>query len=82
MAECEELLNFMLEPEVAIAVAEGQNYPPALDPNKVDLGAKVPTLPAFDPTGTLAALNFFEPDYWNGNEQAWSRDFSRVQRGF
>ncbi|NIR44161.1 MAG: spermidine/putrescine ABC transporter substrate-binding protein, partial [Gemmatimonadetes bacterium] len=57
------LLNFMLEPEVAIAVAEGQNYPPALDPTKVDLGDEVPNLPAFDPSGTLSALNFFDPAY-------------------
>ena len=82
MAACEELLNFMLEPEVAIAVAEGQNYPPALDPTKVDLGDEVPTLPAFDPSGTLSELNFFDPAYWNGNEQAWSKEFGRVQRGY
>ena len=43
---CEELLNFMLAPETSIAVAEGQNYPPALDGTKVDLGTKIPTLPA------------------------------------
>ena len=79
---CEELLNFMLAPETSIAVAEGQNYPPALDPTKVDLGAKIPTLPGFDPTGTLAGLTFAEPAYWNGNEAEWSEMFSRVQRGF
>jgi len=33
MAEAEELLNFMLEPATALAVAEGQKYPPSLDPN-------------------------------------------------
>jgi spermidine/putrescine transport system substrate-binding protein len=82
MEACEELLNFMLEPEVAIAVAEGQNYPPALDPTKVDLGAVVPTLPAFDPTGTLESLNFFDPTYWNTNEQEWSKTFGRVQKGY
>jgi len=82
MAACEELLDFMLEPEVAIAVAEGQNYPPALDPTKVDLGDEVPTLPAFDPSGTLSELNFFDPAYWNTHEQAWSKEFSRVQRGY
>ena len=82
MAECEELLNFMLEPETSIAVAEGQNYPPALDPTEVDLGEKIPTLPAFDPTGTLEGLVFADPNYWNGNEQEWSETFSRVQRGF
>lgn len=82
MEACEELLNFMLAPETAIAVAEGQNYPPALDPNKVDLGDKIPTLPAFDPTGTLDGLTFADPTYWNGNEQEWSETFSRVQRGY
>ena len=79
---CEELLNFMLAPETSIAVAEGQNYPPALDGTKVDLGEKVPTLPAYDSTGTLASLTFADPNYWNGNEAEWSETFSRVQRGY
>lgn len=82
MEACEELLNFMLDPVTSIAVAEGQNYPPALDPTKVDLGAKIPTLPAFDPTGTLSGLTFADPGYWNGNEAEWSETFSRVQRGY
>ncbi|MAN98839.1 extracellular solute-binding protein [uncultured Roseovarius sp.] len=79
---CEELLNFMLAPETSIAVAEGQNYPPALDGTKVDLGSKIPTLPAYDPTGTLESLTFANPAYWNGNEAEWSETFSRVQRGY
>jgi len=82
MEACEELLNFMLAPETAIAVAEGQNYPPALDPNKVDLGDKIPTLPAFDPNGTLDGLTFADPAYWNGNEQEWSKKFGRIQKGY
>ncbi len=82
MAACEELLNFMLDKDTSIAVAEGQSYPPALDPTKVDLGAKIPKLPAFDPTGTLAGLTFANPDYWNGNEAEWSKEFGRVQRGY
>jgi len=82
MAACEELLNFMLAPETSIAVAEAQNYPPALDPSKVDLGAKIPTLPAFDPSGTLSGLTFANPGYWNGNEAEWSKTFGRVQKGY
>lgn len=82
MEACEELLNFMLDPATSIAVAEGQNYPPALDPQKVDLGKKIPTLPAFDPTGTLSGLTFADPGYWNGNEQDWSKTFGRVQKGY
>ncbi|SDF89633.1 MULTISPECIES: extracellular solute-binding protein [Thalassobaculum] len=82
MEPCEELLNFMLAPETSIAVAEGQNYPPALDPQKVDLGDKIPTLPAFDPTGKLAGLTFADPQYWNSNEADWSKTFGRVQKGY
>ena len=82
MAACEELLNFMLAPDVAIAVAEGQKYPPALDPRKVELGPKMPKLPGFDPDGRMAGMGFFDPQYWNQHEYAWSRTFSRVQKGY
>ena len=71
-----------LEPAVSIAVAEGQIYPPALDPTKVDLGKKIPTLPAFDATGKLAQLTFADPAYWNGHEAEWSKKFGRVQKGY
>ena len=64
MAECEELINFMLDPATAIAVAEGQSYPPSLDPTKVKLTDKIAALPAFDPTGTMKALTFADPIYW------------------
>lgn len=79
---CEQLLNFMLDPATSIAVAEAQNYPPALDPTKVDLGQKIPTLPAFDKSGTLENLVFADPEFWNGNEQAWSEQWGRVKRGY
>ncbi|WP_340149069.1 extracellular solute-binding protein [uncultured Sneathiella sp.] len=82
MEACEELLNFMLAPETSIAVAEGQNYPPALDPKKVELGEKIPKLPAFDPTGTLDGLTFADPTYWNDHEQDWSKQFGRIQKGY
>jgi len=79
--EAEALLNFMLEPDTAIAVAEGQNYPPSLDPNKVEMTEKVEALPAYDPTGTLENLTFADPDYWTSNEAAWKRAWSRIERG-
>lgn len=82
MPACEELLNFMLEPETAIAVAEGQNYPPALDPTKVELSEAVKALPAFDPTGTMEGLSFFDADYWNSHEADWSKQFGRIQSGY
>jgi spermidine/putrescine transport system substrate-binding protein len=81
MAECEQLCNFMLEPATAIAVAEGQNYPPSLDPKKVKLTAKIEALPAFDPTGTMKALTFADPIYWSKNADAWQKQWDRISKG-
>jgi spermidine/putrescine transport system substrate-binding protein len=81
MAECEELVNFMLEPATAIAVAEGQNYPPSLDPNKVKLSDKIAKLPAFDPTGTMKTLTFADPIYWAANTDAWQKQWDRISKG-
>lgn len=81
MAECEQLCNFMLEPATAIAVAEGQNYPPSLDPRKVKLTAKIEALPAFDPTGTMKALTFADPIYWAKNADAWQKQWDRISKG-
>ena len=81
MAECEELVNFMLDPPTAIAVAEGQNYPPSLDPNKVKLTDKIAKLPAFDPTGTMKSLTFADPIYWAANTDAWTKQWDRISKG-
>ena len=81
MVECEQLLNFMLEPEVAIAVAEGQNYPPSLDPTKVQLSDKVKQLPAFDPTGSLKGLTFADPVYWSTKFDEWEKQWNRIAKG-
>ncbi|MXO88120.1 extracellular solute-binding protein [Altererythrobacter aestuarii] len=82
MRECEKLLNFMLEPEVAIMVAEAQYYPPSLDPTKVDLPASIRSLPGFVADGDLSGYRFFDPAYWNGHERDWAPMFSRVQKGW
>jgi spermidine/putrescine transport system substrate-binding protein len=81
MAECEELVNFMLEPATSIAVAEGQSYPPSLDPTKVKLTEKIEKLPAFDPTGSMKALTFADPKYWADNEDAWTKQWNRIAKG-
>ena len=81
MAECEELINFMLDPATSIAVAEGQNYPPSLDPNKVKLTDKIAKLPAFDPTGTMSSLTFADPIYWASSEDAWAKQWDRIAKG-
>ncbi|HWA44978.1 MAG TPA: extracellular solute-binding protein [Hypericibacter adhaerens] len=81
MTECEELINFMLDPATAIAVAEGQNYPPSLDPKKVQLTDKIAKLPAFDPTGEMKALTFGDPDYWAAHNDDWTKQWDRISKG-
>jgi len=77
----QKLLNFMLEPEAAIAVAKGQSYPPSLDPTKVDIPKEVQELPAFDPTGKLNGYLFADPDYWNSHQLEWTEKWDRIRAG-
>ena len=81
LAETEALLNFMLEPATSIAVAQGQNYPSALDPTKVPMPEDVQALPAFDATGTLSKLTFADPVFWTENDAAWKKQWGRVEKG-
>ncbi|MFK7859241.1 MAG: PotD/PotF family extracellular solute-binding protein [Granulosicoccus sp.] len=81
MAEAEELMNFMLDPATAIAVAEGQKYPPSLDPNKVEMTSIIEALPAYDPTGKLDKLVFRDPVVWNAVEKEQTKQWNRVSKG-
>jgi spermidine/putrescine transport system substrate-binding protein len=81
MADCEELINFMLDPATAIAVAEGQNYPPSLDPRKVKLTDKIAKLPAYDPTGEFKSLTFGDPNYWASHNDEWTKQWDRISKG-
>jgi len=81
MAEAEELLNFMLDPATSIAVAEGQKYPSALDPNKVEMTDVIKALPAYDPTGKLENLVFRDPDKWNPLEKEYTKEWNRIAKG-
>ncbi|NCC26164.1 MAG: extracellular solute-binding protein [Deltaproteobacteria bacterium] len=81
LAVAEKLLNFMLEPDAAIAVALGQKYPPSLDPTKIKMPEGVTKLPAFDPTGRLDGYLFGDPDYWNGHQLEWAEQWDRVMAG-
>lgn len=77
----QQLLNFMLEPDAAIAVAQGQKYPPALDPTKVEMPDDVKKLPAFDPTGKLNGYLFADPAYWNKHQIEWAEKWDRIIAG-
>ncbi|MGW8193240.1 MAG: extracellular solute-binding protein [Desulforhopalus sp.] len=81
MEVAQQLLNFMLEPAAAIAVAEGQNYPPSLDPTKVELPEKITKMPAFDPTGKLEGYLFAKPEYWNAHQVEWTEMWDRIKAG-
>ncbi len=77
----QKLLNFMLEPSCSIAVAEGQNYPPSLDPSKVTMTEKIKKMPAFDPTGKLDGYLFAKPAYWNSHQVEWTEKWDRIKAG-
>jgi spermidine/putrescine transport system substrate-binding protein len=81
MDTAQKLLNFMLEPAAAIAVSEGQNYPPSLDPTKAELTEKIKKMPAFDPTGKLDGYLFADPAYWNANQLEWTEKWDRIKAG-
>jgi len=77
----QKLLNFMLAPKAAIAVAVAQKYPSSLDPSKIEMPEAVKKLPAFDPTGKLNGYLFADPDYWNGHQQEWAEKWDRIKAG-
>src|SRR5690606_28211436 len=79
--ESAQLLNYMLGAAVAEKVAEGQKYPPALDPSRVELSAEVQKIPSFAPSGELKALSFPEPTYWAENLTDWEKQWNRVKKG-
>lgn len=77
----QKLLNFMLAPAAAIAVADGQKYPSSLDPTKVPMPESVKKLPAFDPTGKLKGYLFADPEYWNSHQLDWAEKWDRIKAG-
>jgi spermidine/putrescine transport system substrate-binding protein len=81
MPECEALLNFMLEPEVAIAVAEGEMYAPSLDPLRIPMPKSIRELPTFDATGRLDGLVLADPFYWSNNYERWERRWHHIMKG-
>lgn len=76
-----KLLDFMLAPACAIAVAEAQKYPSSLDPSKVEMPEAVKKLPAFDATGELKKYLFANPEYWNGHQVDWAEKWDRIKAG-
>ncbi|HVI90136.1 MAG TPA: extracellular solute-binding protein [Dongiaceae bacterium] len=81
MPECEQLLNFCIEPKVAIAIAEGQNYPSSLDPTKVPMTDKIKKLPAYDDTGKFEGYVFEKAQYWYDHQDEFKKEWDRISKG-
>ena len=81
MPECEELLNFCIDPKVAIAIAEGQNYPSSLDPTKVPMPDQVKKLPAYDDTGKFEGYVWEKAQYWYDNQDEFKKEWDRISKG-
>lgn len=81
MEAAEQLLNFCIEPKVAIAIAEGQNYPSSLDPTKVPMTDKVKKLPAYDDTAKFEGYVWEKAQYWYSHQDEFKKEWSRIAKG-
>ena len=81
MEAAEELVNFCIEPKVAIAIAEGQNYPSSLDPTKVPMTDKIKSLPAYDDTGKFEGYVWEKAQYWYNNQDEYKKQWDRISKG-
>ena len=81
MEAAEQLINFCIEPKVAIAIAEGQNYPSSLDPTKVPMTDKIKKLPAYDDTGKFEGYVWEKAQYWYDNQDAFKKEWERIAKG-
>lgn len=78
MDAAQELVNFMLEPDAAIAVSKALAYPTVLDPTRFKLPEEITSLAGFDPTGTFSNVKLEDAVYWNKNALDWQKQFQRV----
>ncbi|TXH34155.1 MAG: extracellular solute-binding protein [Rhodospirillaceae bacterium] len=81
MEEAEQLLNFCIEPKVAIAIAEGQFYPTSLDPTKVPMPDSVKKLPGYDDTGKFEGYVWEKAKFWYDHQDEFKKEWSRISKG-
>jgi spermidine/putrescine transport system substrate-binding protein len=77
----EVFLNHLLEPEVAVRLAELTKYPHCLDPSKAPKSASMEALPDYDPSGTLSRFIFTDYDYMEQHRQAWETEWTKIKLG-
>ena len=77
----EVFLNHLLEPEVAVRLAELTQYPHCLNLSKAPKSAAVEALPDYDASGTLSRFIFTDYDYMEANRQAWEAEWTKIKLG-
>jgi spermidine/putrescine transport system substrate-binding protein len=77
----EVFLNHLIDPEVAVRLAELTKYPHCIDPSKAAKSAKVEALPDYDPSGTLSRFIFTDYDYMDANQPAWEAEWTKIKLG-
>ena len=77
----EVFLNHLLEPEVAVRLAELTQYPHCLNLTKAPKSAAVESLPDYDASGTLSRFIFTDYDYMEANRQAWEAEWTKIKLG-
>ncbi|MBM3573175.1 MAG: extracellular solute-binding protein, partial [Alphaproteobacteria bacterium] len=73
-----QMVDFLLEPDVQIAMAIEGGQPPLVDPKRFKVPDEVLAIPAYDPTGTLAKYTPIDAYYWNKHEAEWQNEYTRV----
>lgn len=81
MAECEQLLNFLLEPKVAFDYCQRTNNGSSLNPKAVDFPQALKDQPGYDPTGTFSGFSIPEATYWSKNADKFESQWGRVAKG-
>lgn len=81
MAECERLLNFLLQPEVNFDYCQRTNNGSALDPRQVSFPVQLKEQAGYDPSGTFAGFSIPDGVYWAANSDQFEVCWSRILRG-
>jgi len=83
LSTAETLINFLLKPDVAIAVSEAQRYPPSLDPTRISesFPKSVTGLVDYDPTGKVDKYRWEYPPFWEKHLDDWAEKWEIIKSG-
>jgi spermidine/putrescine transport system substrate-binding protein len=81
MTECEQLINFLLQPEVNFGYCQRTNNGSSLDPREVEFPEDLKDQPGYDPTGTFAGFAIPDAIYWSENIDKLEAQWGRIAKG-